>query len=70
MDYSKTWDKMNAIIESDVNCEECHDHGLINFSGFRDHFRTGIKGKPFDPPNYERFVKEVICVFEKYKRRA
>ena len=69
-DYSEVWDEFSSIIERKIDCEECKDHGLRGVSGYRDHVKVGIGGKPHSPKNYEEFANEVICVFERYKRRA
>jgi len=65
-DYNQVWEKFHQIIDKDVDCEECNDHGHLQINGLRDHIKVGIGGKPYNPANYERFVKEVNCVWRKF----
>ena len=67
--FKHVWDKLTAIVKKDVWCEVCRIHGLDNLSGLRDHIAAGIGKKPFNEKNYERFVKEVNCVYQNYLKR-
>lgn len=64
-DYSHVWDDITRIIKSKIDCEECKDHGLRDFSGLRDHIKAGIGGTVHDKTNYKKFVDEINCVYQK-----
>ncbi len=64
---AKVWE--NRMKETKkIECEVCRDHAVKNESGVHDHHNVGIGQKPFDKKNYERFVKEVNCVFDTCKK--
>lgn len=67
--FKHVWDKIVTIVKTDVWCEVCRIHGIENINGLRDHIAVGIGKKPFNEKNYERFVSEVNCVYNKWLKR-
>ena len=67
--FKHVWDMISNLIKKEVWCEVCREHGLENMSGLRDHIAIGIGKKPFNAKNYERFVREINCVYAKYNER-
>ena len=65
MKYGKVWEKMHTLLDKEVGCEECNDHGHIEINGIREHIKVGIGKKPHDVEKYKKWVEEVNCAFNK-----
>jgi len=63
--YPHVWDDFHGLINKKIDCEECQNHGHRQVDGLRDHVKVGIGNKPFNLKNYEKFVKEINCVWDK-----
>jgi len=65
--YPHVWNDIHRLINQKIDCEECKRHGHESVDGLRDHIKVGIGKKPFNIKNYQRFVNEVNCVWDKCK---
>lgn len=64
---SKVWEKLHKLPE-EIDCEECSAHAKNLFKGIHDHVSVGLGKTPHDVSNYEKFVNEIICVYESCKK--
>lgn len=65
-DGSEIWKLIHAIPKK-IECAECSDHADYELKGLHDHINVGLNKEPFDPVLYEKWVKEVNAVYQKYK---
>lgn len=65
-DGGAQWKKMHAAAE-EIGCESCRIHGKALVSGLHDHVNAGLGKKVYDKKNYEHFVHEVNCAYNRCK---
>lgn len=63
-DGSGEWAAMHAAADR-IGCDTCREHGKANVSGLHDHVNAGLSKTIHDKDNYQRFVREVNCVYSK-----
>lgn len=66
---SHIWKKLHAAVE-EIECGQCHDHGVKAMKGLHDHFNAGLGEKVFDEKNWLEFADEVACVKDSYCKRS
>lgn len=66
---SPIWKKLHDL-PKEMDCESCSEHATYLFQGLHDHVNAGLGKAPYNISNYEKFVKEVNCVYDSCKLKG